>query len=124
MKYLQSLRTNDKFSLKLTDIGVITPYRKQVRIAFPLSFSDHLLEVFQAMIQEAIFLAMCNAMTSEKHCKLQRRCHAFPENCYVEYYFFEEISRSDWLIFYKSALQVDMPHAAICFATLQKVKDN
>ena len=30
MKYLQSLRSNDKFSLKLTDIGVITPYRKQV----------------------------------------------------------------------------------------------
>lgn len=30
MKYLQSLRSSDKFSLKLTDIGVITPYRKQV----------------------------------------------------------------------------------------------
>jgi len=30
VKYLQSLRSSDKFSLKLTDIGVITPYRKQV----------------------------------------------------------------------------------------------
>lgn len=30
MKYLQSLRSSDKFSLQLTDIGVITPYRKQV----------------------------------------------------------------------------------------------
>lgn len=30
MKYLQSLRSSDKFSLQLADIGVITPYRKQV----------------------------------------------------------------------------------------------
>lgn len=30
MKYLQSLRSDEKFPLKLTDIGVITPYRKQV----------------------------------------------------------------------------------------------
>ena len=28
--HLQSLRSSDKVSLKLTDIGVITPYRKQV----------------------------------------------------------------------------------------------
>ena len=31
-KYLQALRSSDKFSLSLSDIGVITPYRKQVRI--------------------------------------------------------------------------------------------
>lgn len=29
-KYLQALRSSDKFSLSLSDIGVITPYRKQV----------------------------------------------------------------------------------------------
>ena len=37
MKYLQSLRSSDKVSLKLTHIGVITPYRKQVCTANPLS---------------------------------------------------------------------------------------
>ena len=31
-KYLQALRSSDKFSLSLSDIGVITPYRKQVHI--------------------------------------------------------------------------------------------
>lgn len=29
-KYLQSLRSSDNVSLKLSDVGVITPYRKQV----------------------------------------------------------------------------------------------
>ena len=35
VKYLQSLRSDNNFPLKLTDIGVITPYRKQVRAVKP-----------------------------------------------------------------------------------------
>ena len=40
-KYLQALRSSDKFALSLSDIGVITPYRKQVHIFRILSLCVH-----------------------------------------------------------------------------------
>jgi len=30
VKYLQALKSSDKLSIKLCDVGIITPYRKQV----------------------------------------------------------------------------------------------
>lgn len=77
-KYLQSLRSSDKFSIKLSDIGVITPYRKQVEkirlLLAPLGLGEvkvGSVEEFQGQERPAIIISTVRSNDSLVGCDVR-----------------------------------------------------